>query len=208
MVTNNSWNSQNPAQVAMGGTGASSLTNHGVLVGSGTSAISALSVGATGTVLQGSTGANPTFTATPTVTSISFGGSALSTFTDWTSWTPTLDGSVSGTTTYSTQLGSYCRIGNVVIAMFNVTITGMTGTVNLQVGGFPFNFNNTASLPAIGSCRVGTFAFPASTTSVALQASVGNNFAVIICSGTGVGAQVMQASNVAGSVIGTITYRV
>lgn len=47
--------------VADGGTGASTLTDHGVLVGSGTSAITALAVGTDGQVLVGSTGADPVF---------------------------------------------------------------------------------------------------------------------------------------------------
>lgn len=53
--------------VANGGTGATTLTNHGVLVGQGTSAIAALSVGAGGTLLQGVASSDPTFTATPTL---------------------------------------------------------------------------------------------------------------------------------------------
>jgi len=44
-----------------GGTGASTLTDHGVLVGSGVSAITALAVGTNGQVLVGSTGADPVF---------------------------------------------------------------------------------------------------------------------------------------------------
>lgn len=44
-----------------GGTGATSLTDHGVLVGSGTSAITALAVGTNGQILIGSTGADPVF---------------------------------------------------------------------------------------------------------------------------------------------------
>lgn len=40
MVTNNAWNSQNPAQVALGGTGVATLT--GVLLGAGTSAVTGL----------------------------------------------------------------------------------------------------------------------------------------------------------------------
>jgi len=47
--------------IAKGGTGASSLTDHGVLVGSGTDAITALSVGTDGQLLVGSTGADPVF---------------------------------------------------------------------------------------------------------------------------------------------------
>lgn len=53
-----------------GGTGATSLTDHAVLVGSGTAAVTALAVGATGETLMGSTGADPGWTASP-----SFGGS-------------------------------------------------------------------------------------------------------------------------------------
>jgi hypothetical protein len=49
--------------VARGGTGASTLTQYGVLIGNGTSAISALSVGITGQVLKGVSGAAPAFGA-------------------------------------------------------------------------------------------------------------------------------------------------
>lgn len=48
--------------VTEGGTGVSTLTDHGLLVGSGAAAIDALSVGATGTILTGVTGADPTWT--------------------------------------------------------------------------------------------------------------------------------------------------
>lgn len=56
--------------VAKGGSGAVTLTANGVLYGNGTSAIGATAAGATGTVLVGSTGAAPSFSATPTLTSI------------------------------------------------------------------------------------------------------------------------------------------
>ena len=49
------------AVVAGGGTGATTLTSHGVLVGAGTSAVSGLTAGTNGQVLIGSTGANPAF---------------------------------------------------------------------------------------------------------------------------------------------------
>lgn len=47
--------------VADGGTGVVTLTDHGVLVGAGTSNVTQLSVGATNEVLRGSTGADPAF---------------------------------------------------------------------------------------------------------------------------------------------------
>lgn len=48
-------------KVDKGGTGATTLTNHGVLVGSGTSAITAVTVGTDGQVLLGSSAADPVF---------------------------------------------------------------------------------------------------------------------------------------------------
>jgi hypothetical protein len=47
--------------VAHGGTGAATETAHGVLLGQGTSAVTATSAGATNTVLHGNTGADPTY---------------------------------------------------------------------------------------------------------------------------------------------------
>ena len=47
--------------VSSGGTGATTLTDHSVLVGSGTSAVTALSVGSNGQILVGSSGADPVF---------------------------------------------------------------------------------------------------------------------------------------------------
>lgn len=59
------------AVVAGGGTGATTLTDHGVLVGQGTSAVVALTPGTNGQLLVGSTGANPVF-ATPTSSSLTY----------------------------------------------------------------------------------------------------------------------------------------
>lgn len=56
----------NPLTAANGGTGASSLTDGGVLVGSGVGAITALAAGTNGQLLIGSTGLDPVFS---TVTS-------------------------------------------------------------------------------------------------------------------------------------------
>ena len=56
--------------VGHGGTGASTLTAHGVLIGQGTSPVIATTPGTNGQVLVGSTGANPAF-ITPTAKSSS-----------------------------------------------------------------------------------------------------------------------------------------
>jgi hypothetical protein len=63
----------NPYPVNAGGTGRTTLTNHGVLIGAATTAITQLSVGSNGQVLIGSTGADPAFaTLTSTGGTIAF----------------------------------------------------------------------------------------------------------------------------------------
>ena len=65
--------------VGNGGTGATTLTANGVLLGNGTSAISATAVGTTGQVLVGNTGAAPTWAtlSSSAVTSFSAGTTGL-----------------------------------------------------------------------------------------------------------------------------------
>lgn len=66
MSTRNAINSGKPIEVTLGGTGVATLTDHGVLVGSGISEITVLSVGTTGQLLVGSSSADPSFAATAT----------------------------------------------------------------------------------------------------------------------------------------------
>lgn len=62
-----------PVVVSSGGTGAITLTNHGVLLGQGTNPIVATAVGTTGQVLTGVTGADPVW-ASPAASSITLTG--------------------------------------------------------------------------------------------------------------------------------------
>jgi len=57
MATMNSIGANKPQEVAFGGTGASTLTDHGVLIGNSTNAVTATAEGATGQFLIGTTGA-------------------------------------------------------------------------------------------------------------------------------------------------------
>lgn len=148
--------------VANGGTGRATLTNHGVLVGAATSAITQLAVGATGTVLAGSTGADPAFTATPSVTSITLGsGTALANYVEGT-WTPTIDGGGSSPTVgYTAQRGQYTRIGNRVILdglILLSSISGGSGTV--QIKGLPLAINGNTQFPT-GSIQLSNVTFVA-----------------------------------------------
>lgn len=61
MATNNAINTNIPIDVVDGGTGNTTLTDHGVLIGSGTSPITALTVGTTGQILRGVASSDPIF---------------------------------------------------------------------------------------------------------------------------------------------------
>lgn len=59
MVTRNSWNSEDPAQVSKGGTGLATITDHAVMVGSAAGAVTPIAMNTNGMLLIGSNGADP-----------------------------------------------------------------------------------------------------------------------------------------------------
>lgn len=72
------------------------------------------------------------------ITSIDFGGGALSTYIPPTSFTPTMAGTTTaGAGTYTTQTGWYSRIGDLVYFSINLTWTAHTGTGNIKLTGLP-----------------------------------------------------------------------
>ena len=140
--------------VTDGGTGLSILTAHALYVGNGTSAPTPLAIGATGTILQGNTGANPSFsTATyPSTTTINqiLYSSAANTVTG-------LATANSGVLTTSTT-----GVPSIDTTNFHVLTTGVqmkgnntntappTGFIGEQIRGFAAN-------GSIGSFSTGTF---------------------------------------------------
>lgn len=57
-------------------------------------------------------------------------------------WTPTYYGSsTAGTTTYTSQVGRYTKVGRAVTVSFQVGVSGATGTGDIRIGGFPFTSN-------------------------------------------------------------------
>jgi len=159
------------AVVAGGGTGQVTLTNHGILIGQATSAISATAAGSAGQVLQsGGASADPAYstatypatagttgsvlasngtnfvgTLTPSVTSITVGGgTALTTFATGT-FTPNLllGGAATGMV-YSIRQGSYTQIGDMVFYAVYIALTTLgSSTGNASITGFPVNCGNT-----------------------------------------------------------------
>lgn len=190
------------AVVAGGGTGVTSFTDTNSLIVSGTTTTGALqdiaSV-ATGQVLisQG-TSTKPAFSATPTVTSITFGsGNALSTYVTGT-WTPTLKfGGASTGLTYTTQKGEYTQIGNVVHINADIQINNVgssTGAVTLVGTGLP-NCSQTNSgvinIPLLQMTTAST-----STTTVSFSTrDASNTFDGVINSATTGGNAGMTTSN-------------
>lgn len=204
---------------SLGGTGAATFTAHGVLIGEGTSAIVATAVGATGTVLIGNTGADPTFSATPSLTSVTFpsaGGSGTTPTTDTQSayefgtFVPTFDGAVSGTTSYSSQDGFYVKIGNLVTVCGTIVITAATGTGNAQLGALPFTSNSGTGNASTGTIKFSAsgWTWPTGGVDMVLQISAGATIALLETIGSTKNSQVLQMTNAAASFTFNLSYMV
>ena len=122
------------AVVAGGGTGRITLTNHGVLVGAGTTAITQLAAGSSGQVLQsGGASADPSYsTATFPATATSTGTILRADGTNWVATTSTYP----NTNAVSTLL--YASATNVMSALATanggVLVTSNTGVPSILAG--------------------------------------------------------------------------
>jgi hypothetical protein len=131
-TTNASNISSGTLVVARGGTGQATLTNHGVLIGAGTSAITQLAAAGAGTMLQGVASSDPAFSATPTLGLASSATGKLN-----------LAGTTSGTVTIQPQdaAGTF---------NFNLpTTAGTSGFVLTSAGGgsSPMTWSNVVTNP-------------------------------------------------------------
>lgn len=156
----------NALTVANGGTGRQTLTNHGVLIGAATTAITQLTVGTNGQVLLGSTNADPAFaTLTSSASSLAYTTGAAALNIDvanfaTTTWTPTLTGSATaGSTSYTAQNGYYTRFLNLVYIEGIIVITAATGTGNAVVGNLPFTVKNQTNYNPIGIMSIASAAW-------------------------------------------------
>jgi hypothetical protein len=211
--------------VSTGGTGAVTLT--GVLTGNGTSAVTASAVtqyallvgGASNAIgsiadvavnqvlVSGGVAANPAYTAYPQISGLGIGASPgstggltfdgsnfMSAYSVGT-FTPTLDGSVSGTTTYTTQQGYYVKIGKLVFFNIVINISAATGTGNVTIAGLPFGVAQTSI--ATANLNTASFAFPVGTTTCDLFLNSATS-GIILCYGTITGQQNLQMANASG----------
>ena len=143
--------------------------NNGVLVTSG-SGVPSIST----TLPSGLAATNINLT-TPTLgvanaTSINFGGSALANYVSGGTWTPVFTFSTPGnlSVAYTTQVGFYTRIGNIVQVNFRLvcTPTYTTASQGLIITGLPFTSNSTANNFAIGTANLSSVAYPVLCTNV------------------------------------------
>ncbi len=155
-ITTGVWNGTVLTPV-YGGTGLATLTNHGVMIGQGTSNVAFAGPNASTSAVFMSAGssADPAFTTTgsPTFAQTTFTGSisplsqtALSAYSTG-SFTPTLSfgGGTTGIT-YGANSGTYYLIGGIVFYALTITLTNKgSSTGSAFIDGFPIAAVSTAS---------------------------------------------------------------
>jgi hypothetical protein len=163
-----------PQPVFEGGTGNITLTNHGVLLGQGMSAIGATSVGTTGQVLTGVTGADPVFSA-PAASSISITGNTGGALT----------GNAFTFTGGTTGLSFGGAVSTQTLTFAGITANG--GTVSLATDAT----TSTINVGTGAGVKTSTFGSTNSTSATTVQSGTGalnvtsTNGALTINSGTG-----------------------
>jgi len=158
-----------PLPVNMGGTGAETLTDHGVLVGSGIGAITPLGVATNGQLIIGSTGADPVvasltagsgITLTPGAGSLSIATSVSVSSEQlikaWINFNGTgtiaISDSYNVTSITDNGTGDYTITWDVDFAGVNYSVTGLTD--DYQIAFYPV----ATSYPlTVGACRIQTY---------------------------------------------------
>lgn len=127
-------------------------------------------------------------------------------------WTPavTTDGTV-GTPAYTTQYGSYEKIGRLVKARFNIVLSGWTGspTGNVAISGLPFTSTNTAN--DVGTANINQWV--TSTGMVYIVGFISPNTSQVFISSitaaaTTLGRLTAAQAGATLTIIGTASYRV
>lgn len=153
MATKNSINSNIPIEVALGGTAAVTLTQDGVLLGNGTSAISATAAGTDGMVLIAATGSAPEFasltaganiTLTPGANTLTIAANAASVVFNYV----LIDNGDSPYTVLSTDyfISADTTLGVITVLLPNTTTTGRVIVIKDHAG-TAFTNNITVTTP-------------------------------------------------------------
>ena len=134
---------------------------------------------------------------------------ALNTYVVGT-FTPTIVGTVTGTTTYSVQTGNYVKIGNNVTVHGTMVGSAATGTGSNILGGFPFTSKNAGNnyYGSVLTANAAGWTWPALTTSIYAQVTVNSATGAIDVSGSGAAFSALQMANAAFNMQYSITYQI
>lgn len=141
--------------VPQGGSGRTTLTTHGVLVGEGTAAIAQLAVGTTGQVLVGSTGADPAF------------GSSVGALTFTGAITPSSTAGIVGTTTNDNanagSVGEYVSATNTTPIALTANVAVNITSISLTAG--DWDVSGIVSVQGAGTAQINNVIGSSSQTS-------------------------------------------
>lgn len=135
--------------------------------------------------------------------------SSVPTVLDWYeegAWTPVMEGTTgAGTATYSTQVGRFTRIGNMVTAVWDMTYSGHTGTGDGRISGLPYN---AAATPTFQAATIvpGNMTTPANSVVAAMAVANTKKINLYSISTSGTTAFAALALDVANSNRGQVTY--
>jgi hypothetical protein len=153
--------------------------------------------------LEGATTQTGTGIAFPATQSASSNANTLDDYEEGT-FTPTVQGvSSAGTATYSTQLGAYTKIGNLVYVNVYLSYTGGTGTGQLRVANLPFT--SAGSYIPVASVYLDNIAYTANSFVQAVMNSNATTVDYYLVNGGGSSGVAYDA---AGVLIFSLTYRV
>jgi hypothetical protein len=150
------------AGVANGGTGAATLGANGVLLGNGTSAVSATAVGTTGQVLIGNTAAAPSWSTLSGLAVTSLSGTANQVTVSAATGASTLSipatfiapGSIASTSTITAATGLTVTAGGALVSAGGVTVSSLTANSFLYSG--TAGLLTTTSAPTNGQLLIGS----------------------------------------------------
>jgi len=122
-------------------------------------------------------------------------------------FTPVVIGtSVAGTGTYTTQVGSYTKIGNTVTVSVAIVYTGHTGTGNIRISGLPFTSLTATSREWVSLPEFTNMTMPASTIPFAYVSS-NASFVALASMAVGSGTTTALAIDAAAGIFLSLTYQ-
>jgi hypothetical protein len=156
-----------------------------------------------GAATPSASGAGITFPATQ---SASTDANTLDDYEEGT-WTPIISGStVAGTGTYTTQVGTYTKVGRLVTVTVGITWTAHTGTGGIRIPNLPFATANIANTEHMCVPEFVNMTMPASTIPFAL-ATANSTILFIYSQAVGSGTLTLLAMDTSASIYLSMTYQ-